>query len=122
MRSRQRKPGIAPFVNAPIGAVQGDGCKETARRPAARKAETMELGVRVRASWRWSGQGVIRPVRDRTYLGSVRHLLNESVIQKSNNERHREKVYSVWSHWEEEQGSCDCLSCLPPQSIFRVLT
>lgn len=54
------------MVNVPVGAVQGDGCKETARRPAAREAERMELGVRVRASWRWSGQDdIILAVRVR---------------------------------------------------------
>lgn len=81
----------------------------------------MELGVRVRASWRWSGQDVIRTVKSQG-LGTVRHLLNEPVKQTSNNERQRKKIYSMWSHWEEKQGSCDCLSCFPSQSIFRVLT
>lgn len=44
--SCQRGPGIASFVNAPVGTVQSKGCKETGetnRKPAAR--ETGEDGV-----------------------------------------------------------------------------
>lgn len=44
--SHQKGPGIASFVNAPVGTVQSKGCKETGetnRKPAAR--ETGEDGV-----------------------------------------------------------------------------
>lgn len=65
-----------------------EGCEETGkptRRPAAREAEGMELGGRVRASWRWSGQDVIGAVRARaTALSATSSMgqLNRQVIMK----------------------------------------
>lgn len=45
--SHQRGPGIASFVNAPVGTVQRKGCKETGKmtgKPAAREPEEDGVG------------------------------------------------------------------------------
>lgn len=94
--SHQRGPGIASFVNAPVGTVQRKGCKETGKmtgKPAAREPEEDGVGRQ--------GQGLLEVERTgciilHSSFPRVISLPHLSMLPLS--WRHSGTPHSHWAH------------------------